>query len=44
MCYSCGIQIYWNSSEMSIGKYLRKRNIFALIDGTNLQELLLQQQ
>ena len=38
--YGCGIQIYWNSSVMSIGKSLQRRNIFVLIEATNLQELL----
>jgi hypothetical protein len=42
--YGCGIQIYWNNSVNDTGKSLQRRSIFALIEATNLQELLLLQQ
>ena len=41
--YGCGIQIYWNSSVNQTGKSLQKRNIFALTEERNLQELQQQQ-
>jgi hypothetical protein len=42
--YGCGLNLYWNKDYNDIGKYLPGRDILVLIEATNLQELLLQQQ